>query len=274
MDRAVPGFGALLRRWRQHRGLTQLALAHEAEVSTRHLSWLETGRSEPSRAMLMRLAECLELPLRERNTWLRAAGYAALYAEHTIGDAALAPVRETVQRLLDAHAPYPALAVDGRWQLVAHNRIVPMLLQGLPPALTTPPVNVLRLSLHPQGLAPRIRNLPAWRAHLLARLDRQARRSGDPALQRLLDELRGYGPAAGDDSDARDTLEAGAELALPLWLDSPAGPLHFLSTVTVFGAPHDVAVAELAIETLLPADAATAERLRALDEGRAVAAAA
>lgn len=272
MDLSVAGFGALLRRGRRHRGLTQMALALEADVSARHLSWLESGKSDPSRAMVLRLAEHLELPLRERNLWLRAAGFAPMYAEHRYGDALLAPVRETVQRLLDAHVPYPALAVDGHWQMLAHNRMVPLLLQSLPRELTTPPINVLRVTLHPQGLAPRIRNLTAWRGHLLTRLGRQARRSGDLVLLALLDELRSYGPND-DGPDGEDDGNTDTEVAQALWLDSPAGPLRFLSTVTVFGAPHDVAVAELAVETLLPADDATAERLRWFDAQAAKAAA-
>ncbi len=251
-------FGAQLRRWRGRRGLSQLALALQAEVSTRHLSWLETGRAAPSRAMVLRLAERLELPLRERNGLLAAAGFAPLYRERPLADAALAPARSALQRLLAAHEPWPALAVDRHWNLVAHNRTVPLLLQVLPPALLAPPVNVLRLSLHPQGLAPMIVNLGAWRAHVLQRLERQLGANGDAGLAALLAELKALpGPEPRDDEDVDDVV-------VPLSLETPFGRLDFITTVTVFGAAHEVTLAEIAIETLLPADEATATRLREL----------
>jgi transcriptional regulator with XRE-family HTH domain len=257
-----PSFGALLRRWRTQRGLSQMALALDADVSTRHLSWLETGRAAPSRAMVLRLAERLDVPLRERNALLQAAGYAPLYAERPLADPALAPAREALQRLLDAHEPWPALAVDRHWNLVAANRSVGALLSLVDPALTTPPVNVLRLSLHPQGLAPMIENLPAWRTHVLARLRRQVAATGDPWLQRLHDELRA---ACAHEADGDFTEGTSTDLAVvALVLRTPHGRLAFLTTVTVFGAPHEVTLAELAIETLLPADAETAALLRLL----------
>jgi transcriptional regulator with XRE-family HTH domain len=256
------GFGALLRRWRTHRGLSQMALALDAEVSTRHLSWLETGRAAPSRAMVLRLAERLDVPLRERNLLLQAAGYAPLYAERPLADPALAPAREALQCLLDAHEPWPALAVDRHWNLVAANRAVGALLALVDPALTAPPVNVVRLSLHPQGLAPMIENLPAWRAHVLARLRRQVAATGDPDLQRLHDELRAPGAHEAEGAAAEG---ASPDLAVvPLVLRTPLGRFAFLTAVTVFGAPHEVTLAELAIETLLPADADTAALLRRL----------
>lgn len=267
MDRAAraASFGDLLRRWRQRRGLTQLALALDAEVSTRHLSWLETGRATPSRAMVLRLAERLDVPLRERNALLQAAGYAPLYAERALADPALAPAREALQRLLDAHEPWPALAVDRHWNLVAANRGVGALLSLVDPALTTPPVNVVRLSLHPRGLAPMIENLPVWRAHVLARLRRQVAATRDPELQRLHDEL--YVPPS-HDGDGGAAEGKGTDLTVvPLVLRTPLGRLAFLTTVTVFGAPHEVTLAELAIETLLPADADTAAVLRRLVGG-------
>lgn len=263
MDRAsqAASFGDLLRRWRQRRGLTQLALALDAGVSTRHLSWLETGRAAPSRAMVLRLAVQLDVPLRERNLLLQAAGYAPLYAERDLADPALTPARDALQRLLDAHEPWPALAVDRHWHLVAANRAVGALLSLVDPALTTPPVNVLRLSLHPQGLAPMIENLPAWRAHVLARLRRQLAATGDPGLQRLHDELRA--PSARDAAGVHEDPSTGL-VVVPLVLRTPLGRLAFLTTVTVFGAPHEVTLCELAIETLLPADADTAAVLRRL----------
>jgi transcriptional regulator with XRE-family HTH domain len=254
----APGFGTLLRRWRLQRGLSQMALALDAEVSTRHLSWLESGKSQPSRAMVLRLAQRLDLPLRERNGLLGAAGYAPLYAERALGHPALAPARQALQQLLDAHEPWPALAVDRHWHLLAHNRMLAPLLQGVAPALLAPPLNVLRLSLHPQGLAPAIVNLAAWRAHVLARLQRQCAACGDAVLAALLAELRAF---AADDAPEPD---AAPEAVVPLSLQTPAGRLDFITAVTVFGAPHEVTLAEIAVETLLPADAATAARLRAL----------
>jgi transcriptional regulator with XRE-family HTH domain len=254
------GFGPLLRRWRQQRGISQLELSLQAEVSSRHLSWLENGRAQPSRAMVLRLADRLGVPLRERNALLASAGYAPLFAERALDDPALAAAREALQRLLDAHEPWPALAVDRHWNLVAHNRLVPLLLAHAAPALLLPPVNVLRVSLHPQGLAGRIGNLGAWRAYVLKRLAQQVANTLDPALQRLLDELRALpGPPAPDED-----FEGLADLAVPVSFHTAAGTLNFLTAITVFGAPRDVTLAELAIETLLPADAATADKLRAL----------
>jgi transcriptional regulator with XRE-family HTH domain len=267
MDAAVRSFGPLLRHWRRHRGLSQMALALDAEVSARHLSWLESDKSVPSRAMVLRLAERLDVPLRERNAWLRAAGYAPLYREQALDAAAL----QSVQALLDAHAPHPALAVDRHWHLVAANRMLPLLLHGVDPALLAPPVNVLRLSLHPAGLAPRIVDLPAWRSHVLARLRRQARLADDTVLLALHDELQALDGAFRSPSDAHDEGRGegpGDVLALPLTLSSELGELRFVTAVTVFGAPQDVALSELALETLLPADAATAAALRRLDPGR------
>lgn len=270
MDQPVAPFGQRLRQWRQQRGWSQLALSLRAEVSARHLSWLESGKAAPSRAMVLRLAEHLDLPPRERNALLAAAGFAPLFRERALADPALAPARAALQRLLDAHEPWPALAVDRHWNLVAANRMLPLLLQGLPPALLAPPTNVLRLSLHPQGLAGMIDPLPPWRAHVLARLARQVAASGDPVLAALHAELAALPPPAGAaDSTASGAANGAApgtvdELVVPLRLNTPAGRLDFITTVTTFGAPHEVALAELAVETLLPADAATAERLRAL----------
>jgi transcriptional regulator with XRE-family HTH domain len=265
MDQATVSFGRLLRQWRTQRRLSQLELALRAEVSPRHLSWLETGRAQPSRAMVLRLAETLDVPLRDRNPLLRAAGYAALYHDRPLDDSALAPAREALQRLLDAHEPYPALAVDRHWHLVAHNRMVMPLLQGVAPFLAQPPINVLRLSLHPQGLAPLIENAPAWRDHVLRRLRRQQRATGDAELTRLHDELAAWAaPAAHAGSEAPAVPD---DVAVPLVLRTPLGRLSFITTLTVFGAPHDVTLSELAVETLLPADPATAEALRKLQEG-------
>jgi transcriptional regulator with XRE-family HTH domain len=259
VDRAAVTFGSELRRWRRARGLTQLQLALDAGVSTRHLSWLESDKSVPSRAMVLRLAERLDVPLRERNALLAAAGYAPLYGEHRLADPALAVARDALQRLLDAHEPWPALAVDRRWNVVAHNRLLPALTAGVDPALLEPPANALRLALHPRGLAPAIENLGAWRAHVLARLQRQSRVAGDEVLAALHAELAAL---PGGEAPAGETPIAEDEVVIPFVLSTPHGRLAFLTAVTVFGAPHDVTVAELAVETLLPADAATADALR------------
>ncbi|HEY6135142.1 MAG TPA: helix-turn-helix transcriptional regulator [Rubrivivax sp.] len=261
MDRAaVPAtFGEHLRHWRLQRRFTQMALALTAEVSPRHLSWLESGKAQPSRAMVLRLAEQLEIPLRERNPLLLAAGFAPMYSERRFDDPQLQPARAALQRLLDAHEPYPALAVDRHWDLVAANRMVPLMLQRAAPELLQPPVNVLRVALHPRGLAPMIANLPRWRVHMLSRLQRQIAATGDVALQRLLEELRSY-PVTGEPDDDFD----GAPVAMPLVLQTPAGVWSLISTLSVFGAPNDIVLSELAIESFFPADEATAEHLRAV----------
>jgi len=261
-DRPLP-VGTLLREWRQRRRLSQLDLAHDAAISTRHLSCVETGRAAPSRAMVLHLAEALEVPLRERNVLLAAAGFAPLYRERPLDDPALQAARAAVDLVLQAHEPHPALAVDRHWNMLAHNRPLRLLLDGIDPALLAPPVNVLRLSLHPQGVAPRIVNLNAWRTHLFARLRAQVQASGDAVLAALLEELQGYpgddGPAGGEDYNA---------VAVPLQIRSAAGVLSFISTTTVFGTPIDITLSELALETFFPADAATAQLLRRLGDGQ------
>jgi len=250
--------GTLLRDWRLRRRLSQLDLAGEAEVSTRHLSYLETGRAEPSREMVLRLADRLDVPLRERNRWLAAAGYAPMFAERRFDDPALAAGRAAVEMVLKAHEPWPALAVDRHWAMIAHNAVVPLLTEGCAAELLQPPVNVLRLSLHPGGLAPRIANLREWRAHLLSRLDRQIAASGDAALEALHEELSRYPQPEAD----RFAPHGGSDVVVPLVLDGPLGRLSFISTTTVFGTPNDVLLSELALETFLPADAATQSALR------------
>src|SRR5918998_732882 len=211
--------GDLLREWRERRRLSQLALALDAEVSTRHLSFLETGRARPSREMLLRLTERLEVPLRERNTMLLAAGFAPAFPERDLDDPALGVARSAVDRVLAGHEPFPALAVDRYWTLVAANRVVPSLLTGVAPGLLQPPINVLRLSLHPDGLAAQIANLPEWRAHLLARLSRQVELTADPRLSDLLQELRGY-DANRETRDADGSVSGHnpASVAVPLRL--------------------------------------------------------
>jgi transcriptional regulator with XRE-family HTH domain len=260
---AADPFGAHLRHWRQHRRLSQLDLAHEAQVSTRHLSYVETGRAEPSREMVLRLAERLDVPLRERNALLVAAGYAPMYRQRSLDDPAMAAARRAVDLVLKGHEPFPALAVDRHWNLVAHNALVPLLMAGAAPELVQPPVNVLRLSLHPDGLAPRIANLAQWRAHLLERLQQQIAATGDAILAALHDELAAYPqPKVG-----REAPAAGGELAnvvVPFQFVTTDGVLSFISTTTIFGTPVDVTLQELAVESFFPADARTAEALAEL----------
>ena len=261
--------GALLREWRQRRRLSQLALALKADISQRHLSFVESGRAQPSRDMVLHLAEQLDVPLRERNRLLLAAGYAPVYGERPLDDPALDAARRAVERVLQGHEPYPALAIDRHWTLLAANRAVAVFLAGVDPPLLEPPVNVLRVSLHPRGLAPRIVNLPQWRAHLLERLQRQVEVSADPVLEDLLAELRSY-PVPPPAAYRADATAAAARddsgVFVPLQLVTDDGVLSAISTTTVFGTPVDVTLAELAIEAFFPADPATAEALRRLAE--------
>lgn len=261
---ALPGnttrpVGDLLREWRRHRRLSQLDLASGADISTRHLSFVETGRSQPSRDMILHLAEYLDIPLRERNALLVAAGFAPAFKERALDDPALATARHTIDLLLKGLEPYPALAVDRYWQLVASNQATLRLLGGVAPELVQPPINVLRLSLHPAGLAPRIRNLAQWRAHLLHRLRQQIDASHDPRLIALLRELQALPAPA---LDASTEVAMPSPIAVPMQLDVDGIVLSMLSTTTVFGSPVDITLAELALEAFVPADAETAERLR------------
>ncbi|WP_240549075.1 helix-turn-helix domain-containing protein [Billgrantia antri] len=259
-----PTPGQLLKEWRQRRRLSQLALAAEAEISQRHLSFVESGRATPSREMLLRLAEQLGIPLRERNRLLLAAGFAPAFGERPIDAPELETVRGVIERLLASHAPYPALAVDRHWHLLLANRPLEALLDGIDAELLKPPINVLRLTLHSQGLAPRIGNFREWRAHILERLARQAETTADPALIELAEELKGYPVPAG----ARPHLaskSSHAGIVVPLELAMPDGRvLSLLSTTTVFGTPLDITLEELAIESFFPADAASQEVLQQL----------
>jgi len=248
--------GPLLRDWRRRRRLSQLELALDAGVSARHLSFVETGRSRPSPSMVVQLAVRLEVPLRERNRLLLAAGYAPIYEQHDLDDPEMTPVRGALRQILDGHEPYPALVVDGAWEMVASNSAVALLTRGVEPALLEPPVNVLRVSLHPGGVAPRIVNLGQWREHLLARLERQVALSGDSALRALLEELRGY---PGPDAPEPDS---GSDIAVPLRLLVDGRELAFISTVSTFGTALEVTSSELSIESFFPANATTAEVLR------------
>ena len=262
MTHPIPApVGAQLRQWRTRRQLSQLALALHAEVSTRHLSCVETGRAVPSREMILRLADRLEVPLRERNRLLTAAGFAPMFAARSLDDPAMVPAHDALRLLLEAHEPFPALVVDRHWNLLLHNRAVPLLLEQVPAELLQPPMNVLRLSLHPDGLAPRIVNHAAWRGHVLHRLRQQVAASGDETLRALESELAAY-PAPAGRSEAGATHAVEPVPVVPLVIDTAFGRLSLMSTTTVFGTPVDVTLAELALETFLPADAATAAALR------------
>jgi transcriptional regulator with XRE-family HTH domain len=266
---AVRPLGDHLRDWRRRRRMSQLDLACEADISARHLSFVETGRSQPSRDMVLHLAERLDVPLRERNVLLVAAGYAPVFAERSLTDPALQAARNAVDLILKGHEPYPALAVDRHWTLVASNEAVARLLVGTPPALLQPPVNVLRLSLHPEGLALRIVNLAEWRGHLLTRLRRQIDVSADPILVDLMTELRSYPVSNEPDKGASASDQDYAGVVVPLRLVMKNRVLSFFSTTAVFGTPVDITLSELALESFFPADAATVDALRSFaDEGR------
>lgn len=256
--------GTALRDWRLHRRRSQMQLADDMGVSTRHLSFVENGRARPSRDMLMRLLELLDVPVRERNALLLGAGFAPAYSAAPMSDPSLEAVRAAMRLMLTGLEPSPALAVDRQWNLVDANRPAQQLMAGVAPALLQGVVNVLRISLHPQGLAPQIANLAEWRAYVLRRLAHEIDRTKDPVLVELRNELSGYEANLKDSQRVGVKEEAGGELPIvvPLRLRTPVGELSFLSATTVFGSALNVAVAELAIETFLPADAATREALR------------
>jgi transcriptional regulator with XRE-family HTH domain len=256
-----PPVGGLLRQWRERRRLSQLELALEAEISTRHLSFVETGRSVPSRDMILRLAEQLDLPLRERNRLLLAAGYAPAYSETPLHSPHMAAVRAAVRQVLAGHEPYPAVVVDRRWNLVEANASVALFTEGVAPELLAPPANALRISLHPRGMAPRIINLGEWRAHLLGRLRHQVTLTADPELTSLYDELRAY-PC--NQPEPEIELPGPGDIVVPLRILQNGRELAFFSTVATFGTPLDITVADLVIESFFPADTETASTLRNL----------
>jgi transcriptional regulator with XRE-family HTH domain len=260
---AAASVGELLRGWRRRRRFSQLALALEASISARHLSFVETGRARPSRAMLLRLAERLEIPPRERNALLLAAGYAPEHPERALDGEAVREVREAADLFIRSLEPCPALIVDRHWTMVAGNRMLGVLLEGVCESLLRPPVNALRVSLHPRGLAPRIVNLPEWRADILRRLRREAEHSGDAAVAALHEELEGYpcGPTAAATVSGPGGRD-GAALTVPLRLRAAGEVLSFISTTTVFGTAVDPVAAELTIEAFLPADAETRDALQ------------
>lgn len=251
--------------------MSQLELALQADSSARHISFIETGRARPSEEMVLRLAERLDIPVRERNSLLLAAGYAPRFTETALDDPAMDALRKGLSRLLQGYEPYPALVVDGTYTVVAANRGIAMLLEGVPEKLLAPPLNAMRLTLHPEGLAPRIRNLREWRGHLLDQMGRRLALDRSPALRELYDEVAGYPlpPSAGPVGSAGEAGEAaeepwpgaGPRFALPLRIEHDGRVLSFLSSISTFNTPMDVTVAELAIETFLPADPATVKYL-------------
>ena len=253
--------GEHLRTWRQRRHLSQLDLALEAEISTRHLSFMETGRAQPSRDMVLRLAERLEVPLRERNTLLLSAGFAPVFPQRDLDHPALASARKAVDLILTGHEPFPALAVDRGWNLVAANRAVAPLMAGVDPDLLTGRINVLRMSLHPRGLAPRIVNLDVWRTYILDRLRREADITADPELAALITELRAY-PGRSSSRAAQGAPLDG--IAMPLEMQVEGQRLSFLVTTTVFGTATEVTLSELTLETFFPANAETSAAIQAM----------
>jgi len=250
--------GDHLREWRQRRHLSQLDLAGDAEISARHLSFVETGRAAPSREMVLKLAERLAVPLRERNVLLVAAGFAPAFQQRSLDDPALTSARAAIDQVLTAHEPNPALAYDRHWNLVSANRMVMPLLKDVPPRLLGQPINILRLAFHPEALAARTVNLAEWCGHLLERVHRQCEATADPELIGLNEELKSY------PIPARAMPLAADSVAIPLKLRHDGQVLSFISTTMVFGTPVDVTLSELALETFFPADAPTAAALRAM----------
>ncbi|MFD5779367.1 helix-turn-helix domain-containing protein [Streptomyces sp. NPDC126933] len=260
--------GPLLRDWRRQRRVSQLELALRADSSARHISFIETGRSRPSEEMVLRLAEHLDVPVRERNVLLLAAGYAPRFTETALDDPAMDALREGLGQLLRGYEPYPAVVVDGTYTVVAANRGIALLMEGLPEKLLAPPLNAMRITLHPEGLAPRIRNLPEWRGHLLEQMGRQLALSRSPALRELYEEVAAYPLPAPRPGAARTEAAAHADgpaampgFALPMRIEHDGHVLSFVSSISTFNTPMDVTVAELAVETFLPADPATVKYL-------------
>jgi len=262
MTNPTPSIGQLIREWRQRRRLSQFDLARDAKISTKHVSFLETGRASPDREMVLHLAERLSIPLRDRNVMLHAAGFDPSYQERSLDDPAFRMTRQSIDLMLRMHDPNPAVAVDRHWTMAAANRAVANLVSGVDPLLLSPPVNVIRLNLHPAGLAPRIINLAEWRQHLIARLLQQIEATGDAVLANLVEEVSGYPLPASPVRRAK--LRDFETLAMPLRLATVHGPLAFFSTTTVFGRAVDITLAELAIEAFFPADAATVTVMRQL----------
>ncbi|MFJ4500259.1 helix-turn-helix domain-containing protein [Streptomyces sp. NPDC088864] len=258
------GVGPLLRSWRERRRISQLELALRAGSSARHISFIETGRARPSEEMVLRLAEHLEVPVRERNALLVMAGYAPHYTETALDDPAMGALRDGLDRLLRGYDPYPAFVVDGTYTVVAANQGMTRLLDGVPDRLLAPPLNAMRLTLHPEGLAPRIRNLRAWRADLLTQMERQIALVRSAELRALYEEVAGYPLPPGADREEGRPAGPSVPFALPLVIEHDGRVLSFVASIATFNTPMDVTVAELAVETLLPADAETGAYLRSL----------
>jgi transcriptional regulator with XRE-family HTH domain len=255
--------GDHLKGWRRRRRLSQLELATDAEISAKHLSFVETGRSMPSREMILHLAEQLQIPMRERNVLLVAGGFAPIFPERSLDDPVLSAAREAIEIVLKGHKPYPAFAIDRIWNIVGSNSALPILYEGVAADLLTPPVNALRLSLHPQGLARRIENAPEWGAHLLNRLRRQIDLTADPELLALHRELSEY-PAT--PATPAPPASSGDGIVVPLHIHTRVGLLSFFSTTMVFGTPVDITLSELAIEAFFPANHETASIVRSLSK--------
>ncbi|HEY7979483.1 MAG TPA: helix-turn-helix transcriptional regulator [Rhizomicrobium sp.] len=248
----VQPVGSQLRQWRQRRHLSQLDLAGDARISARHLSFVETGRSQPSREMILHLAEQLEVPMRERNVLLVAAGYAPIFSERNLNDPALGPARAAIDAIIESQKPYPCFAIDRYWNVVASNSALQELYEGVAEELLKPPVNGMRLTLHPDGMAPRVENLGEWRAHLLHQLRERVELTADPKLIALQKEMLSY-PAP----SAPTHVSPGDAIVIPFKVRIKAGLLSFFTTTMVFGSPVDVTLSELAIESFFPADDAT-----------------
>lgn len=258
------GVGPLLRSWRERRRISQLELALRADSSARHISFIETGRSRPSEEMVLRLAGHLDVPVRERNALLVVAGYAPRFTETALDDPAMGALREGLERLLHGYDPYPAFVVDGLYTVVAANQGMTRMLDGVAEHLLAPPLNAMRLTLHPEGLAPRIHNLREWRADLLAQMERQIALVRSAELRALYEEVAAYPVPAAAAGDADRTASSSVPFALPMVIEHGGQLLSFVASIATFNTPMDVTVAELAIETLLPADEATAAHLRTL----------
>ncbi|MFJ4897707.1 MULTISPECIES: helix-turn-helix domain-containing protein [unclassified Streptomyces] len=258
------GVGPLLRSWRERSRISQLELALRADSSARHISFIETGRARPSEEMVLRLAEHLDVPVRERNALLVVAGYAPRYTETALDDPAMGALREGMDRLLQGYDPYPALVVDGMYNVVAANQGIARMTAGVAEHLLAPPLNAMRLTLHPEGLAPRIRNLREWRADLLAQMERQIALVRSAELRELYEEVAGYPVEPGPGGEEWDAPSSSVPFALPLLIEQDGRLLSFVASIATFNTPMDVTVAELAIETFLPADPGTAAYLRSL----------
>src|SRR5215510_3123790 len=261
LPEGAPAAGALLREWRQRRNLSQLELATRSAVSVRHLSFIETGRARPSREMVLHLAERLDVPLRERNRLLLAAGFAPVFGERSFDMSEMAPAREALERFLSAHEPYPAVVVDQHWNVVAANRGVAFVNRDVAPELRAPPANALRIALHPDGLASRISNLASWSGYLLARLRREIEATRDPDLESLYRELAAYPGVTTEYDPANPPNPNDIVLMQEFSLDDRQ--LEFFCTLTTFGTPRDLTPAELTIVALYPASQQTADALTA-----------